>query len=43
VNVAEGQLDQLAGTLSVRYGIAKEKALDNLEQLRRDSCEQPRV
>ena len=33
MNVAEGKLDQLAGRVAVRYGIAKEEAHKQLEQL----------
>lgn len=39
LDVAEGQLDQLAGKISVRYGLAKEEAYKHLKTLERDcSC-----
>jgi uncharacterized protein YjbJ (UPF0337 family) len=41
VNVAEGKLEQLAGTMAQKYGIAKEEAQKRLEQLHSDcSCNQ---
>lgn len=39
LDVTEGQLDQLAGKISVRYGLAKEEAYKRLKTLERDcSC-----
>ncbi len=40
VDVAEGKLDQLAGKVAVKYGIAKEEAHKKLEKLSNDcsSC-----
>jgi uncharacterized protein YjbJ (UPF0337 family) len=39
VDVAEGKLEQLAGNLAVRYGIAKEEAKKRLEKISTDcSC-----
>lgn len=36
VTVAEGQLEQLAGNLAARYGIAKEEAQRRLDKLKND-------
>ena len=33
INVSEGQIDQLAGRVAVKYGIAKEEAHRKLELL----------
>jgi uncharacterized protein YjbJ (UPF0337 family) len=32
-DVAQGKLDQLAGRIAVRYGVAKEEAYDRLQKL----------
>jgi uncharacterized protein YjbJ (UPF0337 family) len=36
VNVAEGQFDQVAGKIAVKYGMAKEDARKQLERLQSD-------
>jgi uncharacterized protein YjbJ (UPF0337 family) len=36
LNVAEGQFDQLAGKIAVKYGLAKEEATKRLEKLHTD-------
>ena len=38
VDVAEGKLDQLAGKVAVRYGIAKEEAQKKLDKMCNDCC-----
>ena len=40
VDVAEGKLDQLAGKVAVKYGIAKEEIQKKLESIHKDcgSC-----
>ena len=38
VNVAEGRIEQIAGKVAVKYGIAKEEAHKKLEQMSKDCC-----
>lgn len=36
LNITEGKLEQLAGQVAVRYGIAREEAQKKLEKLRNE-------